>query len=273
MSLRCRSSGAYPAFDRSFYNEDRRSEARSPSLPNRTGGFPASGFLVSSSPCDGRLRLSNQGHWKWFARELLAHSDSRSRFRWVFPMPECLALSGTLSGCLMSRDALVTLPSYVPWLHGRYPLLRYYGRSDPGELLYGRSPWFPDSRHSNFRPSSLQSSVVLHQTRSTPSALAALFCSGFATMLQARQNHRPYRVHLAHLPRRALLQAGRSLSVALHPGVSPRCSYFPLLALQCRPGQGLSPCCSSALSGAQHGTPPGFFAKAAIPGKIADAHL
>ena len=48
-----------------------------------------------------------------------------------------------------------------------------------------------------------------------------------------------------------LLRTGRSLPVALHPGVSPRCSYVQLLALQCWPSQGLSPCCSNALSGAR----------------------
>jgi hypothetical protein len=43
-------------------------------------------------------------------------------------------------------------------------------------------------------------------------------------------------------------------------GYGPRCSYFQLLALQCRPGQGLAPCCSSALSGARApgGSPPAF---------------
>ena len=46
-----------------------------------------------------------------------------------------------------------------------------------------------------------------------------------------------------------MLRTGCSLPVALHPGISPRRSYFQLLALQCRPDQGLSPCCR-ALSGA-----------------------
>ena len=139
--------------------------------------------------------------------------------------------------------------SYVPWLHGRYPLPSYYGRSDPGRPVSRRPPWFPDSRHQNFQPFCLQPSAVLDQTCSTPSTLAALFCSGFAFFQQARQHHRPNRVH-APLCLEALLRTGRSLPVALHPGVSPRCSYVQLLALQCRPGQGLSPCCSDALSGA-----------------------
>lgn len=47
-----------------------------------------------------------------------------------------------------------------------------------------------------------------------------------------------------------VLRTGRSLPVALHPRLSPRRSYFQLLALQCQPGQGLSPRCPNALSGA-----------------------
>ena len=67
---------------------------------------------------------------------------------------------------------------------------------------------------------------------------------------QARQNRRPNRVHCGPLPGGPALRTVRSLPVALHPGISPRCSFFQLLALQCRPGRGLSPRCSNALSGA-----------------------
>jgi hypothetical protein len=137
----------------------------------------------------------------------------------------------------------------LPWLHGRYPLPRYYGGSDPDRPLCHR-PWFPDSRHSNFRPFHLQPSAVLHQTRSTPSTLAALFCSGFA-LCSAGSPEPPTESSSPCPGTRTLLRTGRSLPVAFHPGVSPRRSYFQLLALQCRPGQGLSPCCSSALSGAR----------------------
>jgi hypothetical protein len=136
-----------------------------------------------------------------------------------------------------------------PLLHGRYPLLRSYGDSDP-DWSFCHQPWFPDSRHSNFSSFHLQSSAVLCQTRSTPSAQAALFRSGFAFMLQARQ--KPPTESSSRCPgTMTLLRTDVSLSVASHPGVSPRRSYFQLLALQCRPGQGPSPCCSSALSGAQ----------------------
>jgi len=151
----------------------------------------------------------------------------------------------------MASVQLPALPSYVPWLHDHYSLLRYYGRSDPDRPFRHHRPWFPDSRHQNFPPFCLQPSAVLDQTRSTPSTLVALCCSGFALHSQARQNRRPNRVHVVRQCRRTLLRTGGSLPVALHPGIWPRCSYFQLLALQCRPGQGLAPCCSSALSGAR----------------------
>jgi hypothetical protein len=138
---------------------------------------------------------------------------------------------------------------YPPSLHGRCPLLRYYEGSDPDRPFRHR-PWFPDSRHSNFRTFHLQPSAVLDQTRSTPSTLAALFCSGFAICSAGSPEPPTESSSLCPVIRTAL-RTVHSLPVASHPGVSPRRSYFPLLALQCRPGQGLSPCCSSALSGAR----------------------
>src|ERR1700704_6567400 len=135
-----------------------------------------------------------------------------------------------------------------PSLHGRYPLLRYYECSHRDRPVFLR-PWFPDSRHSNFQPFHLQPSAVLPQTRSTPSTLRALFCSDFA-ISQAGSSEPPTESSSPCPGTRTLLRTGCSLPVALHPGISPRRSYFQLLALQCRPGQGLSPCCSSALSGA-----------------------
>jgi hypothetical protein len=88
--------------------------------------------------------------------------------------------------CGSASTTLQTLLSYVPWLQGRCPLLRYDGRSDPDRTLLCRPPWFPDSHPPDFRPFSLQPSVVLDQTRSTPSTLAPLFCSGFAVSLACR---------------------------------------------------------------------------------------
>ena len=186
------------------------------------------------SPSYGRPMARGQAWAKWFSttptRSALQHSVGPRELAVVRPL---------------------ALPSYVPSLHGHYPLLGYYERSDPDRPFGHHRPWFPDSRHQNFPPFCLQPSAVLDQTRSTPSTLAALWCSGFAVRSQARQNRRPNRVHFVRLYRRSVLRTGGSLPVALHPGLSPRCSYFQLLALQCRPGQGLPPCCSSALSGAR----------------------
>jgi hypothetical protein len=69
-----------------------------------------------------------------------------------------------------------------PWLHGRDPLRGDYEDSDPDRPFRHR-PWFPDSRHLDFRAFRLQPSAVLDQTRSTPSTRAALCCSGFALAL------------------------------------------------------------------------------------------
>jgi hypothetical protein len=165
--------------------------------------------------------------------------------------PTRTALRHYVGPCEMASIRLPTLPSCLPSLHDHYSLLRYYGGSDPDRPFRHPLPWFPDSRHQNFPSFCLQPSAVLDQTRSTASTLIALFCSGFALRSQARQNRRPNRVHSVRPCRRTLLRTDSSLPVALHPGVLPRCSYFQLLALQCRPGQGLSPCCSSALSGAR----------------------
>ena len=241
---------------------------RSPSLPNRTGGSPASGFPVGSrrwagsggcsemfggnTPAAQSLRTRSPR----YGRSTASSPTSAKRFS---AAPTRTALRHYVGPREMASVRLPALPSYVPWLHDRYSLLRYYGRSDPGRPFGHHLPWFPDSRHQNFPSFRLQPSAVLDQTRSTPSTLAALFCSGFALLSQARQNRRPNRVHSVRPCGRTALRTDSSLPVALHPGVLPRCSYFQLLALQCRPGQGLSPCCSGALSGALEGgiLPPG----------------
>ena len=87
---------------------------------------------------------------------------------------------------------------YPPSLHGRYPLLRSYEGSDP-DWPFGRQPWFPDSRHLNFQPFHLHPSAALLQTRSTPSALGALFCSGFAFALAGSPE--PHGKRLSAFPR------------------------------------------------------------------------
>ena len=239
---------------------------RSPSLPNRTGGSPASGFPVGSHRWAGSGRCPEM-----FGGNTPATRSSRTRSptygrptagrrtpaKRSSAAPTRTALRHYVGPREMASVRLPALPSYVPSLHDHYSLLRYYGRSDPDRPFRHHLPWFPDSRHQNFPPFCLQPSAVPDQTRSTPSALAALFCSGFTIILQVRQNRRPNRVHIRRPFGRSSLRTGGSPPVALHPGVSPRCSYFQLLALQCRPGQGLSPCCSSALSGAQNPRPEG----------------
>ena len=233
---------------------------RSPSLPNRTGGSPASGFPVGSRRWAGSggssemfggnspAAQSLQTRSPSYGRPTASRQSSAKRFA---ATPTRTALRHYVGPREMASVRLLALPSYVPSLHDRYSFHRYYGRSDPGRSFHHHRPWFPDSPHQNFPPFCLHPSTVLDQTRSTPSTLAALFCSGFALRSQARQNRRPNRVHSVRPFGRTPLRTGGSLPVALHPGISPRCSYFQLLALQCRPGQGLPPCCSSALSGAR----------------------
>ena len=213
--------------------------------------------------------------------------------------------------CGMDTPQLPTPRPYPPSLRGRYSLLRYYEGSDP-DRSFRRRPWFPDSRHSNFRAFHLQSSAGLPQSRSTPSALAALFCYGLRRGYAGSPVPPTESSSLCSLYRESLLRTARSFPVALHSGLSPRRSYFQLprkrelvgtsrcdvpapyrrgtrlrqrwetalfispaergrrprsarslpcfgagqlrfsglLAFQYRPGQGLSPCRSSTLSGA-----------------------
>ena len=113
---------------------------------------------------------------------------------------------------------------------GLQPRSSRYEDSDP-DWPFPHQPWFPDLRHLNFQTFHLQPSAVLDQTRSTPSALAALFRSGFAVALAGSpkpptQSSSPVSVY------RDVLRTARSLPVAFHPGVSPRRSYFQLLALK-----------------------------------------
>jgi hypothetical protein len=111
--------------------------------------------------------------------------------------------------------------SYVPWLHGRYPLLRYDGRSDPDRPFGRRRPWFPDSPLRDFRPCCLQPPAVLRQPRSTPSALSALFRSGFALALASSPAPPAESSSRCGGSTATALRPGRSPPDALHPGVWP----------------------------------------------------
>ena len=122
-----------------------------------------------------------------------------------------------------------------PSLHGRYPLLRYYGRSDsrqprartvcpaPSPALAG----LPDYRgRTSGHSVSNHQRVVRGLTR-----LSGVSASGLAPALQASsfpsrlaQPRRPNRVH-GGLPRgKPVLRTGRSRSGALHPASRRRSS-------------------------------------------------
>ena len=114
----------------------------SPLPPNRTGGFPASG-----SPVGGlwiqidrhaffgpRLRRSAQGASRRhrpaasldFSCELSRQAFDSDSCCLTLP---CLAM-GTRGSLCCSNLCFTPPPSCPPWLHGRYPLPRYYGDSD-----------------------------------------------------------------------------------------------------------------------------------------------
>ena len=173
--------------------EDMDKKREFTSLPIQTGraDLPHPAFRLVASTMDWLRRQTKGTEIVRSAAQALAPLTG-------FPAVHCLAPT-SLKAALRRTSALslsalrwlfgfrsvsrMALPSYVPSLHGHYSLLRYYGRSDPSGLFGCRPPWFPDSRHLNFRPFCLQPSAVFCQTRSTPSALTALFCSGFASSL------------------------------------------------------------------------------------------
>ena len=243
------------------YDEGRRSGCDTPP-PSQTGQadfpHPAFQFVASDglaqAPGARRLEAPYQPHELALCSPI---DDGRSTgLRPSEPKrlsiaPTRTALRHYVGPCELGPFRRRPPRSYIPSLHGRYSLLRYYGRSDPDRPFRRRLPWFPDSRLSDFRPCCLQPPVLLPQPRSTPSALGALFCSGFALGL-ARSPAAPAESSSLYGSTTAkALRPGRSLPVALHPGLSPRCSYVRILALQCRPGQGLPPCCQRSLSGAR----------------------
>src|SRR6266571_3745866 len=110
--------------------------------------------------------------------------------------------------------------------------------------------WLRLQRRGAQRPPASRASFRFAHPRSTPSALGALFRSGFALALASSPAPPAESSSLGGRTTATALRPGRSRPVALHPGLLPRCSYVPILAFQCRPGQGLSPCCQRALSGA-----------------------
>ena len=208
------------------FNEDRRSATRSPSLPNRTGGSPASGFPVGSrrwagsgdgsqtlggnTPAAQSLQTCSPSHGRPTA-------DRRASTRRFATAPTRSALRPYVGPCGMVSIRLPALPSYVPSLHDHYSLRRYYGRSDPGWPVR-RQSWFPDSRRSDFRAFPLQSSADLHQPRSTPLALAARLCCGLRRGYAGSPVPPTESRSLCSPCRESLLRTARSFPVALHSG-------------------------------------------------------
>jgi len=95
----------------------------------------------------------------------------------------------------MSAPMLPTPRPYPPLLHGRYPLLCYYGGSDPDRSFYHR-PWFPDSCHSNFQPFHLQTSADLCWTRPLPLRQQHYFVRTSPLIRWLVRIRRPKRVHI-----------------------------------------------------------------------------
>ena len=112
-----------------------------PLPPNRTGGFPASGFPVGGLMVEIgalflrlRLRRSTQVA-RWRLRSFASISSScEGSQQAIHPLLCCLTLpclaSGTRGSLFCSGVSLMLPPSYPPWLHGHYPLHRYYEDSD-----------------------------------------------------------------------------------------------------------------------------------------------
>ena len=202
------------------------------------------------------LRHSTQGvQMSRTSRAVVAHPltpTGRSTVRFpAQPQPGVPAHSGA-KPCGTTRTLVREIDSrprhHFPTSLGSTVVTRFSATTDAltptGPVR--RPPWFPDSRHQNFRPFPLQPSAVLRQPRPLPRRWQHYFVRGsrrFARWLAKTADRIEFTLSQCV---ETLLRTGRSLPVALHPGVSPRCSYVQLLALQCRPSQGLAPCCSSA---------------------------
>ena len=179
-----------------------------PSLPNRAGQFLGTRLSGLWSSMDW-LRHSTQGVLEESHRPRgLASRSPVSRRPTVCPHAPtwnglrcagCLALRHFAGPFEMSDSRQLTPPSYPPWLHDHYSLLRYYGGSDPDRPFFRRQPWFPDSRQLNFQPCCLQPSVVPCMSLSTPSTHAAHFVG--ASPFGRRLAKTTYRIEFTLSPR------------------------------------------------------------------------
>jgi hypothetical protein len=163
---------------------------RRPTHPNRTGGSPASfrfaapdglAQALDSGLAEGSYQPRSRAPRSPVLQAVHCHqvgAEPQARFSGASGRAASRHYPNPAFGLQFQR--LPTPRPCPPSLHGHYLLPRYYEDSDPGRP-FRRRPWFPDSRQLDFQTFHLQPSAVLVQTRSTPSTLAALFCSGFAT--------------------------------------------------------------------------------------------
>ena len=160
--------------------------------PNRTGGSPASGFPVRGSRWTGSgTRLKASGRVAPAAQACAPLtcftggplSSRRSHSRPGFPVHPGAKPCGTtrtlLGWSLHGSQHHVPAP-FAPRSLPASSLLRE-ALTPTGPSATGRGSLIHVTRTSDH--SCLQPSAVLRQTRSTPSTLAALFCSGFALSL------------------------------------------------------------------------------------------
>ena len=151
-----------------------------------------------------------------------------------------LALAGTRVGLSSGILSFIRPPSCVPSLHGRYPLRRYYERSDS---VPGGSSAHGHEHERRLSQLGIPAYCIRLSDRSVSNHLRCVGRSrgippgrstdarGFCPPRQASpllrrlaHQRRPNRVHVARPSRRSLLRTGRSRSVALH-AVLPRRSY------------------------------------------------
>ena len=226
--------------------------------PNRTGGSPASSFPVRGRHAMNRLRPATQGFRKSCASRAglrLAHPHGRftlGRRRVVrlgVPMHQHAQPCGTM--LTLAGEQSFTHPDHVPSPLRSTIITRFLATTEAltptGPLTTGRCSLIHVARTSDHSISN-----HLRISTSRDPALAALWCYGLRHCSSGSPNPPTetssfWSPHWEHA-----LRTGCSFPVALHPGLSPRRSYFQLLALQWRPGWGLPPRCPSALSGARN---------------------
>ena len=243
----------------------------SPLPPNRTGGFPASGFPVGGLVSEIGARLPRVRLRRSLPVAPAKHRSSASLvfgscelFQHAFdPQPRFVALPcvarGTRGSCVCSSVSLLLPPPYPPSLHDRYSLPRYYEDSDSCPAPSSARTGILDSCSCTSRHS-----VSNHPMR--PRLPAMLAAPGGLGLRLALDCYRRFfglrsllavssvasgRIEFVSQPTTwtAVLRTICSLPVALHP-VSPRRSYFQLLAGSST-REGLPPSCARSLSSAR----------------------